>query len=200
MAHGSVAGEWRTGEWRVSKNGASDTNETNSVANAIPGTKAARHALLIDIIRRNHVRSQTELIELLAGTGIAVTQATLSRDLVELGAIKVRTAEGSAYAVPGEGGDRSLEQGVKGHVLHAKLQRHLEELLVSATWSANLAVLRTPPGAAQFLASTIDHSVIPEIIGTIAGDDTVLIISADPQGGKDIANQFICLAGAEDKE
>ena len=71
---------------------------------------------------------------------------------------------------------------------------------MSATWSANLAVLRTPPGAAQFLASTIDHSVIPEIIGTIAGDDTVLIISADPQGGKDIANQFICLAGAEDKE
>lgn len=168
--------------------------------NAIPGTKAARHALLVDIIRRNHVRSQTDLLERLAQSGFAVTQATLSRDLVELGAIKVRTEEGSAYAVPGEGGDRSLEQGVRGRVHDAKLQRHLEELLVSATPTGNLAVLRTPPGAAQFLASTIDRSVIPEIIGTIAGDDTVLIITADPNGGKDIANQLICLAGADNKE
>lgn len=165
-----------------------------------PGTKAARHAMLVDIIRRNRVRSQTELLELLADTGFDITQATLSRDLVELGAIKVRTSSGSAYAVPGEGGDRTLEQGVAGTVFDAKLHKHVEELMVSATYSGNMAVLRTPPGAAQLLASTIDRSVIPEIIGTIAGDDTVLIISADANGGKDIASQLMHIAGVDTGE
>lgn len=165
--------------------------------NQIPGTKAARHAVLIDIIRRNHVRSQTELLEHLADQGLAVTQATLSRDLVELGAIKIRTAEGAAYAVPGEGGDRSLEQGVAGRVLDAKLHRHLAELMVSATASGNLVVVRTPPGAAQFLAATLDRSVIPEILGCIAGDDTVVIITADPEGGKDVVDELIRLAKAD---
>lgn len=165
-------------------------------ASSMPGTKTARQSLMVDILRRETVRSQTELLKLLSQAGVDVTQATLSRDLVELGAVKVRTPAGSAYAVPGDGGDRSLQQGVAGSVLDAKLERHLEELLVSADYSGNLVVLRTPPGAAQFLASTIDKSVIPEILGTIAGDDTVLVITREPGGGASVAERLLALAGA----
>lgn len=157
-------------------------------------TKTARQQHLFDIIRRSQVRSQIELVEKLAEDGIAVTQATLSRDLVELGAVKVRTPDGSVYAVPGEGGDRSFQQGLGAEMLDAKLQRLLEELLVSAVASGNFVVLRTPPGAAQYLASSIDHSAIPAVMGTIAGDDTVLVIAVDAQGGSRLAESLIELA------
>ena len=161
---------------------------------SVPSTKTARHSHIADIIRRHRVRSQSELAGRLADAGILVTQATLSRDLVELGAVKVRTSVGSVYAVPGEGGDRSLEQGVGGELIDAKLQRLLEELLVSAEASGNLVLLRTPAGAAQYLASALDRSSLPTVLGTIAGDDTVMVIARKPDGGDEVARFLLDLA------
>ncbi len=159
------------------------------------GTKAFRHDRIAAVLARRPVRSQTELAAHLAEEGVAVTQATLSRDLVELGAVKVRDGErGLVYALPAEGGDRTPRSGVGQEVLDARLARWCEELLVSAEASANLVVLRTPPGAAQFLASAVDHSVLPSLLGTIAGDDTVLVICRDPDGGPAVAERFLALA------
>jgi transcriptional regulator of arginine metabolism len=85
-------------------------------------------------------------------------------------------------------------------VLDARLARLCEELLVTAEASANLVVLRTPPGAAQFLASAVDHSVLPDALGTIAGDDTVLVVARRPQGGRALAQRFLDLAARPDSE
>jgi transcriptional regulator of arginine metabolism len=113
----------------------------------IPMTKSARQQKIVDLLARNHVRSQTELADLLASAGIAVTQATLSRDLVELGAVKVRVASGAlVYAVPAEGGDRTPRAGTESAVSEGRLARMLGELLVSAEASANLALLRRSTG------------------------------------------------------
>lgn len=159
-----------------------------------PGTRTARHALIGRILSRAAVRSQSELAERLAEEGVGVTQATLSRDLDELGAVKVRNTMGwLVYALPGEGGDttpRAAEEGV----VDARLIRVCEEVLTSARSSANLVVLRTPPGAAQYLASAIDHATRADILGTIAGDDTVLVITTDPEGGEAVAEWFLALA------
>ena len=161
----------------------------------VASTKAARHALITSLLQRGMVHSQGELAALLADEGVNVTQATLSRDLVELRAVRIRTAEGAlVYAVPGEGGDRTPTTADAEH-LAARLSRLCAELLVTAEASRNLVVLRTPPGAAQFLASAIDHSVLPTVLGTIAGDDTVLVISRDPDGGDALAARFLALAG-----
>jgi transcriptional regulator of arginine metabolism len=146
----------------------------------LPATKAARHALITSLLSRRPVHSQTELAGQLAEAGVSVTQATLSRDLVELRAVKIRTATGAlAYAIPAEGGDRSPQPAPDTEYLAARLARLCAELLVTADWSGNLVVLRTPAGAAQFLASAIDHSVLPGVLGTIAGDDTVLVIARE---------------------
>src|SRR5918996_5773005 len=115
-----------------------------------PTTKNARHQLIIDLVTHHEVHSQGELRALLAGEGIDVTQATLSRDLVELDAVKVRAAGGAlVYAVPAEGGDRSVVAPRESAAGRDRLARLCAELLVSAEASANLVVLRTPPGAAQ---------------------------------------------------
>jgi transcriptional regulator of arginine metabolism len=160
----------------------------------IPLTKNARQQRIVDILARRHVRSQTELAELLAAAGVHVTQATLSRDLVDLDAVKVRLPSGAlVYAVPAEGGDRTP-------VVHetaaaeARLTRLLGELLVSADASGNLALLRTPPGAAQFLASGFDRAELEDVLGTVAGDDTVLVISRRPDGGGALAQRFVAMA------
>lgn len=161
-------------------------------------TKAARQGRIIELVTRHEVRSQTELAELLAEGGVQVTQATLSRDLLELDAVKVRATSGAlVYAVPAEGGDRTPQAPVHSAAAYARLGRLCGELLVNAESSANLVVLRTPPGAAQFLASAVDHAAIGDVLGTIAGDDTVLLISRDPRGGDRLARKFLALAGPE---
>ncbi len=161
----------------------------------VPPTKSARHQRIIELVTHHEVHSQTELADLLSAEGLRVTQATLSRDLVELDALKVRSASGSlVYAVPGEGGDRRLTSPGETAAALARLSRMCGELLVSAEASANLVVLRTPPGAAQFLASAFDKAEIPDILGTIAGDDTVLMIGRDPAGGDALARRFLALA------
>ncbi len=164
----------------------------------VAATKVARHALITSLLVRQPVHSQSELADLLAQEGVTVTQATLSRDLVELRAVKIRTPVGAlAYAVPGEGGDRSPTPVVDTEALASRLARLCSELLVTAEASGSLVVLRTPPGAAQFLASAIDHSVLPGVLGTIAGDDTVLVIAREgPDGpeGTALAARFLELA------
>jgi transcriptional regulator of arginine metabolism len=168
-----------------------------------PITKAARQARIAGILAREQVRSQEELAELLEKhASVQVTQATLSRDLDELGVVKTRAPGGHlVYALPdgpaGPGlsdvaaGDAQVgEVPGSGEAMPARLTRYLGELLISADASANLVVLRTPAGAAQFLASVIDHSALPAILGTVAGDDTVLVITRDPAGGDRVATSF----------
>ena len=157
-------------------------------------TRTARLSRIIELLSTREVRSQAELSDLLAADGLHVTQGTLSRDLVEVGAVRVRGSRGQlVYAVPGEGGDRSPQAGEQVN-FSARLARLCHEVLVSAEPSANLVVLRTPPGAAQYLASAVDHASPPDILGTIAGDDTVLVIGRDPRGGPSLARRFTALA------
>jgi transcriptional regulator of arginine metabolism len=180
-----------------------------------PATKTARHARIAAILSQPGppVRSQEELAERLTQRGVRVTQATLSRDLEELGAVRLRGADGGlVYALPGTaGGPGSLPGGVADAAEEprapaipavgdlaaepsARLARVTAELLVTAEASANLVVLRTPAGAAQFLASVLDHSGWPSILGTVAGDDTVLVIARDPTGGENLARALLRLA------
>lgn len=167
-----------------------------SVTSSVPHTKAARHALVTSLLTRGLVHSQQQLAELLAAEGVSVTQATLSRDLVELRAVRIRTPSGAlAYAVPVEGGGRTTPStGPDEEMLASRLARLCAELLVTAEASGNLVVLRTPPGAAQFLASAIDHSILPAVLGTIAGDDTVLVIAREGDTGAALAARFLALA------
>jgi len=152
-----------------------------------PLTRAGRHARIVELIRNRAVRSQTELAELLAAQSVQVTQATLSRDLEELGAVKV----GGAYLIP-EDGKRPLRDAEHAPT---RLIRLLRELLTGVDASGNLAILRTPPGAAQFLASALDRSGLTDVVGTIAGDDTILVVARDVTGGKALAEKFAEWAG-----
>jgi transcriptional regulator of arginine metabolism len=179
-----------------------------------PTTKTARHAQIAAILAHAEppVRSQEELAERLAQRGVKVTQATLSRDLEELGAVRLRAGDGAlVYALPGEaGGPGSMPGGLAeaadaatrgrpsagpgGQEASSRLARFASELLVTAEASSNLVVLRTPAGAAQFLASALDHAAWPSILGTVAGDDTVLVIARDPSGGQELASSLLRLA------
>jgi transcriptional regulator of arginine metabolism len=154
-------------------------------------SRAARQARITALVSTMAIRSQTELARLLATEGTEVTQATLSRDLDELGAVKLRGADSGApvYVIPEDG---SPVRGVQGGT--SRLSRLLAELLVSVDASGNLTVLRTPPGAAQFLASAIDRAALEEVVGSIAGDDTVAVIAREPLSGRDLAERFAALA------
>jgi transcriptional regulator of arginine metabolism len=159
-------------------------------------TRAARRQLIVDILGRQAVGSQAVLADLLAAQGVAVSQGTLSRDLDDLGAVRIRAGGGSlVYALPGEGGDRT-PRVLDEEALHERLARVAAETLVSVDASANLVVLRTPPGAAQYLASAIDHADLPTVLGCVAGDDTVLVVARDPAGGAALAAQLLALADA----
>jgi len=189
-----------------------------------PSTKAARQAWVAATLADRHVRSQEELARLLNERGVPVTQPTLSRDLDELGAVRVRAADGSlVYALPGEPGGPGSRPGLAGAgnpgsstepiggapvsasdagsavgtaaaTGGPRLARVASELLISAEASANMVVLRTPAGAAQFFASVMDHAAWPSILGTVAGDDTVLVIARDPAGGAELAARLLALA------
>ena len=159
---------------------------------SLPRTMSARRLRIVELLQQHPVRSQSDLMELLHEEGIEVTQATISRDLDELRADKVPGPEGGlVYAVPNEGGDSGLRppdlQATGGN----RLARVGEEILISADASGNIVVLRTPPGAAQYLASVIDHTILPEVIGTVAGDDTVLLVTRDVDGGKEVAERIL---------
>ena len=154
-------------------------------------SRATRQARIVELVSSTGIRSQTELVKLLFDDGIEVAQATLSRDLDELGAVKLRGADGGAavYVIPEDG---SPVRAVQGGT--TRLSRLLGELLVDADGSGNLTVLRTPPGAAQFLASAIDRAALYEVVGSIAGDDTIMVIAREPLTGLDLAQRFTAMA------
>jgi len=153
--------------------------------------KAARHARIVATLAGRPVRSQAELAALMDNGGFHVAQATLSRDLDELGAVKLRPPDGGLpmYVVP-EDGSPLASRSATDAPPH-RLTRLVGELLVSAEPSGNLAVLRTPPGAAHFLASALDRAGLPDVLGTIAGDDTILVIARSPAGGAAVARQLL---------
>ena len=150
-------------------------------------TRVGRQARIVTLLSTRAVSSQSELAGMLAAEGIEVTQATLSRDLEELGAVKLRGADGGVgvYIVPEDG---SPVRGVSGGT--ERVTKLLGELLVSTDASANIAVLRTPPGAAHYLASAIDRASLPQVVGTIAGDDTIFVIAREPMTGAELATMF----------
>jgi transcriptional regulator of arginine metabolism len=162
---------------------------------AAPHSKAARQARIAALLADRDVHSQTELATLLAADDLEVTQATLSRDLEEMGAVKVRrSGAGTVYTVSDEAPGpvlRALADATAGRV-----SRLAAELVVSVDASANLVVVRTPPGGAHLLASAIDRAALADVLGTVAGDDTVLLITKNPKGGTQLATRLRSMAGA----
>ena len=154
----------------------------------VGNSRAARLGRIAEIIEAQAISSQAELAELLAGEGIVVSQGTLSKDLLEVGAVRVRTPEGLiVYSLPGTAGQSAPNY-------ETRLAKLTADVLLSADSSGNLAVLRTPPGAAQYFASAIDKLNSLDVVGTIAGDDTVMIITRTIDGGAAMADYFLELA------
>lgn len=149
-----------------------------------PVTKAARQALILALADSGDIRSQADFVRRLAEAGVPVTQATLSRDLDELGATKVH----GAYAVARPDASSGGRSGT------ARFARLLAELLVTAEGAGQFAVVRTPPGGANLLASALDRAALPEVMGTVAGDDTVLVICRTPEAGPPLARRLVSLA------
>ena len=150
-----------------------------------PTTRAARQARILTLLSREPVRSQADLAALLAEDGVSVTQATLSRDLEEIGAVKVRGQDGGlVYAADPD----------TAPLAEDRLRRVLADLLVSADASANIAVIRTPPGGAHLLGSALDRAGLTGVLGTVAGDDTVLVVTRSPSGGAALVRRLVRLA------
>ena len=169
-----------------------------------PGTKTARHASIIQILSRERIRSHAQLRTALAQRGISTTQATLSRDLVELRATKIRAPGGELiYSMPEAGapgqvraaftGAEETDDSLRAHTT-PRLARWCAELLVTAEWAGPQVVLRTPAGAAQLLAGAVDDAMMPGVLGCIAGDDTVLVITRSGQVAADVAGHLLALA------
>jgi transcriptional regulator of arginine metabolism len=140
------------------------------------------------LFEQNVVHNENDLVELLAVEGVVATQATVSRDLDDLGAIKVRVPGGdAAYAIP----ELPKEQlAPEDH-----LRRVFGDWVVEVAHSANLVVLRTPPGSAHVVGSALDRAGLPDIIGTVAGDDTHIVVAAEEIGGRALADKLSDLAG-----
>ena len=151
-------------------------------------SKTQRQHRIAKLLEANIVSNQTQLVELLAADGVTATQATVSRDLEDLGAIKVRVAGGEpAYAIP----EMPSEQAAPSD----HLRRVLGDWVVEVDHSANLVVLRTPPGSAHVVGSALDRAGLPEVIGTVAGDDTLIVVVAEGLSGADVAAKLSELAG-----
>ncbi|MEO7556072.1 MAG: arginine repressor [Acidimicrobiales bacterium] len=154
------------------------------------GAKTQRQHRIARLLADQPVTSQPQLVELLAADGVVATQATVSRDLEEMGAIKVRAAGGdSAYAIP------ELPKEQRAPEDH--LRRVLGDWVVEVAHSGNLVVLRTPPGSAHVVGSALDRAALPQILGTVAGDDTLLVVAAADVRGATVAKQLSALAGLQ---
>src|SRR5207302_7943013 len=139
------------------------------------------------LLEHNADTSQGQVVDLLGGEGVIATQATVSRDLEELGAVKVRVPGGeTVYAVP---------QFEERPAPEEQLKRVFGEWVVEVTHSANLVVLRTPPGSAHVVGSAIDRAGLADVLGTVAGDDTLLVVAPEGIGGAKVARRLSELAG-----
>lgn len=145
--------------------------------------KAERQHLVFELIEGGEVRNQRELVTALADRGVAATQATVSRDLEELGALKVRRPGGeSVYAIAEVAGAPGAPTD--------QLRKVWREWVVSSAVSANLVVLRTPPGSAHVVAAALDRVRLDGVVGTVAGDDTVLVVAAESSSGTLLAERL----------
>jgi transcriptional regulator of arginine metabolism len=150
-------------------------------------TKVQRQALIARLVGENEVTSQPQLIDLLAAGGVEATQATVSRDLDDLGAVKVRVASGNTvYAIPEFAPDRLAPVD--------QLRRVMGEWVAEVAHSGNIVILRTPPGCAHVVASALDRSRVAGLLGTVAGDDTLMCVADEPDGGG-LADRLRDLAG-----
>jgi transcriptional regulator of arginine metabolism len=150
--------------------------------------KARRQHKIARFLESEEVSSQAQLVDLLAAEGVTATQATVSRDLDDLGAIKVRARGGvTVYAVPELPKDQVPPED--------HLRRVLGDWVVDVAHSGSLVVLRTPPGSAHVVGSALDRSSLPEVLGTVAGDDTLIVVADEEVGGSSLADQLRELAG-----
>jgi transcriptional regulator of arginine metabolism len=164
-----------------------------SAAGRLPArtTKAQRQHVIAQLLARQAVTSQPQLVELLAGEGVDATQATVSRDLEDLGAVKVRVRAGeSVYAIPEYEPDRIAPED--------QLRRVMAEWVAEVAHSGAVVVLRTPPGCAHVVASALDRSGVNGLLGTVAGDDTMLCVADESLGGARLAAILRNLAGLPD--
>ncbi len=153
-------------------------------------SKVQRQQAISRLIEQHSVTNQPQLVELLEGEGISATQATVSRDLEDLGAVKVRVPGGATvYAVPEFAPERVAPVD--------QLRRVMGEWVAEVTQSLNLVIVRTPPGCAHVVASALDRSGLTGLLGTVAGDDTMLCVATEAVGGVNLANQLRELAGIE---
>ena len=152
-----------------------------------PSLRARRQKAIADLIRSQPIASQEDVTEKLAQLGFAVTQATVSRDLDQLGALKVKRGGMLSYALPDQIGesDWSLE----------RLERILREWVLSIEAAGNLLVVRTPPGSAHLVGSAIDNARPAEIVGTVSGDDTLFLAVRDGFAPGEVLARFRLLAG-----
>jgi transcriptional regulator of arginine metabolism len=152
-------------------------------------TKVQRQGLIARLVAENEVTNQPQLLDLLAEAGVEATQATVSRDLDDLGAVKVRGASGATvYAIPEFAPDRIAPAD--------QLRRVMGEWVAEVASSGNIVVLRTPPGCAHVVASALDRSRVDGLLGTVAGDDTLLCVSATTDGAS-LADELRRLAGID---
>lgn len=151
-------------------------------------SKVQRQHRIAKLLEQHRVSSQPQVVELLAADGVQATQATVSRDLEEMGAVLVRVPGGErVYAMPEHAWDRPAPED--------HLRRMLGEWVVEVAHSVNLVVLRTPPGSAHVVASALDRAGLDGIMGTVAGDDTLLVVCAEDVGGAKVAERLSGLAG-----
>ena len=151
-------------------------------------SKVQRQQAIARLIGRNAVTNQAQLVELLADDGIQATQATVSRDLEDLGAVKVRVPGGdTVYAIPEYEPARLAPED--------QLRRVMGEWVAEVRTSANLVVLRTPPGCAHVVASALDRSGLAGLLGTVAGDDTLLCVADETPDGRTLSDRLKELAG-----
>ena len=150
--------------------------------------KAQRQHKISVLLGRHQVMSQSQLVELLSGEGVSATQATVSRDLEDLGAVKVRVSGGdTVYAIPEYEPARIAPED--------QLRRVMGEWVAEVRSSGNLVILRTPPGCAHVVASALDRSGMPGLLGTVAGDDTLLCVAEEGSGGDGLREHLRELAG-----
>jgi len=143
--------------------------------------KSRRQATILDIVQRESIRSQEQLRRRMKALGFIVTQATISRDMRDLGLMK-GGAEG-AYRTPTEGGSRAAAAA-------GALERAMSEYLSRVDQVQQMLLLRTGPGQAQSLGVAIDCAALPEVVGTIAGDDTILVIASDARQARALAKRI----------
>ncbi|MCS4484957.1 arginine repressor [Gleimia sp. 6138-11-ORH1] len=172
-----------------------NTAQPNSLAEkavsankTLPVSKNRRHAIIEEILTTEIIASQPELQEALEARGISVAQATLSRDLIEVRATKVRDTSGrQIYVLATHAGHASLSEEAG----EEKLRRWAEELLVGVAQAQNLLVLRTPAGAANLLAAALDAARYEEVVGSVAGDDTVMVVCVTEEAASQIASKLL---------